>query len=187
MVIGVHRATLVFTRIGESYGLAFRDASIHAHAHPGYPYRVFILGADLARSAMAAKKEPSARAYHGAAADAYDRMCVWGGDGRYIETSSLERFDVSSATWETAPMQLVDSLGYRCLPDGLQRMAIAPSPTGKVYSFGGQISDDAIDDKYINDVYEIDLVASVCRPLVYTRQRFSFAAQPEERERNGVV
>ena len=148
---------------------------------------VFILGADLARSAMAAKKEPSARAYHGAAADAYDRMCVWGGDGRHVETSSLERFDVSSATWETAPMQLVDSLGYRCLPDGLQRMAIVPSPTGKVYSFGGQISDDAIDDKYINDVYEIDLVASVCRPLVYTRQRFSFAAQPEEQERNGVV
>ena len=115
-------------------------------------------------------------------------MCVWGGDGRDVDTSSLERFDVSSATWETTPLQLVDSLGYRCLPDGLHRMAIAPSPTGKVYSFGGQISDDSIDEKCINDVYEIDLVASVCRPLqVYTRQRFSSAAQPEERERNGVV
>ena len=111
-------------------------------------------------------KEPPARAYHGAAASANNRMCVWGGDGRNVPTALMERFDVSSATWEAPPVELRDSLGFQCLPDGLQRMAVASSPSGKMYTFGGQISDDIINVKYINDVYEIDLATTVCRRLV---------------------
>ena len=106
--------------------------------------------------------EPLARAYHGAAADSRHRLCVWGGNND-VETSTLERFDVSSATWESSPGKLRDSLGFPCLPDGLQRMAVASSGAGKAYIFGGQISED---EKFLNDLYEIDLATSECRVLI---------------------
>ena len=41
-------------------------------------------------------KEPPAGAYHGAAASANNRMCVWGGDGRNVATALMERFDAAA-------------------------------------------------------------------------------------------
>ena len=74
-------------------------------------------------------REPKARVHH-AAVVVDNNMLVWGGFG-VDETSTVETFDVSSATW-LEPRQLHGDT----LPNGLYNMAVT-SDKKKAYVIGG--------------------------------------------------
>ena len=102
-------------------------------------------------------REPQARCWH-AAVSSNRHMLVWGGYGGIsvrIETSTVEIFDVISATWRD-PRQL----SGQSLPDDLYGAAIAQDGD-KTYSFGGRTGSTRI-----NDLLEIDLTSLKCGHLV---------------------
>ena len=100
-------------------------------------------------------REPKAREDH-AAVVVDNNMLVWGGRG-VDETSTMETFDVSSATW-LEPRQLHGDT----LPNGLYDMAVT-SDKKRAYVFGGYSNSTR---KYYNQLFVIDLTSLECRELV---------------------
>ena len=116
-------------------------------------------------------REPQARYWH-AAVSSNRHMLVWGGAGGVgvrIETSTVEIFDVISATWRD-PRQL----SGQSLPDDLRGMAIARDGD-KVYSFGGMTG---------STINEIDLTSLQRRHLV---QAAGSAPPPSARTGSAMV
>ena len=100
-------------------------------------------------------REPEARVYH-AAVVVHDNMLVWGGL-RVDETSAVETFDVSSATW-LEPRQLHGDT----LPNGLHSMAVT-SDKKRAYVFGGY---SVATRQGCNQLFVVDLTSLECRELV---------------------
>ena len=100
-------------------------------------------------------REPKARVYH-AAVVVDDKMLVWGGL-RVDETSTVETFDVSSATW-LEPRQLHGDT----LPNGLHSMAVT-SVEKRAYVFGGY---SVATRRGCNLLFVVDLTSLECRELV---------------------
>ena len=118
-------------------------------------------------------REPQARHCH--AAVSWNRhMLVWGGGGGGHETSTVEIFDVISATWRD-PRQL----SGQSLPDGRHYMGIAALDGDKAYSFGGWTGSTRI-----NDLLEIELTSLQCRHLVPAE---GSAPPPSARTGSGMV
>lgn len=103
-----------------------------------------------------AAREPLARCGHAAVASDL-QMLIWGGDGgnMAVDTSSIEIFDLASATW----LQPRHLRGQN-LPEGLYCMALACDGK-RAYMFGGATKSKLS----INEVYEIDLKSLECRML----------------------
>ena len=99
--------------------------------------------------------EPKARFGH-AAVVVDNNMLVWGGFG-VDETSTVETFDVSSATW-LEPRQLHGDT----LPNGLYNMAVT-SDKKRAYVFGGYSNSTR---QFYNQLFVIDLTSLECRELV---------------------
>ena len=100
-------------------------------------------------------REPQARCSH-AAVSSNRHMLVWGSDDRsMLPASTVETFDVLSATWRE-PRQF----GGESLHDGLWDMAIAQDGD-KAYSFGGFAGPHRT-----SDLIEIELTSLHCRHLV---------------------
>ena len=97
-------------------------------------------------------KEPEARSNH-VAVVVDNNMLVWGAD----ETSTVETFDVSSATW-LEPRQLHGDT----LPNALYNMAVT-SNKKRAYVFGGY---SVASRQYYNQLFVIDLTSLECRELV---------------------
>ena len=97
-------------------------------------------------------REPKARLGH-AAVVVDNNMLVWGGIG-VGETSTVETFDVSSATW-LEPRRLHGDI----LPNGLYSMAVT-SDKKRAYVFGGYSNSTR------NQLFVIDLTSLECRELV---------------------
>ena len=117
-------------------------------------------------------REPQARHCH-AAVSSNRHMLVWGGGGGGHETSTVEIFDVISATWRD-PRQLRG----QSLPDGLHDMEIALDGDN-AYSFGGWTG-----STHINDLLEIELTSLQCRHLVPAE---GSAPPPSARTGSGMV
>ena len=100
-------------------------------------------------------REPKARFSH-ATVVADNKMLVWGGYS-VEETSTVETFDVSSATW-LEPRQLHGDT----LPSGLYSMAFTADKK-RAYVFGGYSY--STDQRY-NKLFVIDLTSLECRELV---------------------
>ena len=100
-------------------------------------------------------REPEAR-YNHAAIVVDNNMLVWGGTD-VDETSTVETFDVSSATW-LEPRQLHGDT----LPNGLYDMAVT-SDKKRAYVFGG--CSNSTGQRY-NQLFVIDLTSLECRELV---------------------
>ena len=121
-------------------------------------------------------REPQARRGH-AAVSSSRHMLVWGGrggSGVMMKTSTVEIFDVISATWRD-PRQL----SGQSLPDGLHYMGIAVLDGDKAYSFGGRTPSTRI-----NDILEIELTSLQCRYLVPAE---GSAPPPSARTGSGMV
>ena len=110
-------------------------------------------------------REPAARAWH-AAVGAGDKLFVWAGCGRSIQTTTFESFDVSSLTWQY-PQQLNGSL-----PDGLHNAAVT-SDGENFYSAGGDTKVGRI-----NRVYKINPGTLQCKELLPN----SHSHAPKEKE-----
>ena len=98
------------------------------------------------------------RAHHVAVNAGEKYALVWGGDegdGMQIDTSTVDTFDVLSASWQE-PRQLRGTP----LPDRFHKMAVAWDEK-KTYLFGGKCDFDT----RFNDVYEIDLKTLECKKL----------------------
>ena len=100
-------------------------------------------------------REPKARAYH-AAVVVDNNLLVWGGLD-VDETSMVETFDVSSATW-LEPRQLHGDT----LPNGLYDMAVT-SDMKRAYMFGGY--SNSTRQRY-KQLFVIGLTSLECRELV---------------------
>ena len=104
--------------------------------------------------ASVSRRKPPARAGH-VAVSVGKNMLVWAGDGKRVRTSSVERFDVASASWLDPRV-----LSGQSLPEGLHDMADAQDGD-RAYMFGGK-TDTKSQRKRYNDVYEIDLNTYHC-------------------------
>ena len=100
-------------------------------------------------------REPKARFGH-AAVVMDNNLLVWGGRG-VEDTSTVETFDVSSATW-LEPRQLHGDT----LPNGLYAMAVT-SDKKRAYVFGGYSGST---HQFYNQLFVIDLTSLKCRELV---------------------
>ena len=138
-----------------------------------YGWGLFCLA--MASVPQSSGREPQARYWH-AAVSSSRHMLVWGGGGGsgvMIKTSTVEIFDVISATWRD-PRQL----SGQSLPDGLHDMEIALDGD-KAYSFGGRTASTRI-----NDLLEIELTSLQCRHLVPAE---GSAPPPSARNGSGMV
>ena len=130
----------------------------------------------MASVSQSSGREPRARGGH-AAVSSSRHMLVWGGGGGsgvMMNTSTVEIFDVISATWRD-PRQL----SGQSLPDGLHYMGIAALDGDKAYSFGGRTGSTCI-----NDLLEIELTSLQCRHLVPAE---GSAPPPSAREGSALV
>lgn len=105
--------------------------------------------------------EPPARVFH-AALSLRQNMYVLagqGGDGSSVEPSKVERFSVTSISWQQ-PCRLYN----QCLPVGYRCMAIA-SDGENSYMFGGFVGPRESRQR-CNTIYEINMISSKCRELI---------------------
>ena len=117
-------------------------------------------------------REPQARYGH-AAVSSNRHMLVWGGGDGGHETSTVEIFDVISATWRDSRQ-----LSGQSLPDDLCYTEIVQDGD-KAYSFGGLTGPTRI-----NDLLEIELTSLQCRYLVPAE---GSAPPPSARTGSGMV
>lgn len=112
-------------------------------------YTVLVLHTEINKMSS---RQPTSRAWH-AAVGVGGKLFVWGGRGDGATT--LERFDVSSLTWEEL-QQLKGSL-----PEGLHDAAVTAGREN-FYSFGGS----ATTSGRVNTLYEISPSTLLCRELL---------------------
>ena len=106
-------------------------------------------------------REPPPRDSH-AAVSFGQKLYVWGGYGKGVQTRKVETFDVSSETWEQS-RQLRGSY-----PDGLYCMGVTRE--GEIaYSYAGR-TDVNPDPTRFNTLHRIDLSTLECRELVPASQ-----------------
>ena len=128
-------------------------------------------------ASISSSTEPQARYYH-AAVSVEQTLFVWGGDGGHVSlgTTTVERFDVSSASWQE-PRQI---RGHT-IPDGLRDMAVVFDGK-KAYMFGGWSGPRGC-QRLNNTLHEVDLMSLECRELV-PNSRSNF---PREKSNSGGV
>ena len=147
--------------------------------------------------------EPQAR-YHHAAVGVGQTLCVWGGDGSgtLVQVSTVECFDVPSATWQEPRQLRVHTLREHLLPT-LRSMAVTADGE-RAYWFGGwngwtntdvllgppghrydhdTLTSLWIASRYSNAVYEVNMMSLECRELAPA----TASPAPSEKYGSGMV